>query len=395
MSTAKGIFVFLFGLSLFSCSKDKEGTPTPTLPVLNIDPLSIEEGNGISPVYITLRLSAPSADTVIAFLESEDGAAKGGEDFEAINFKPVVFPPGDLREDYKVNILGDEEFEGDEEFVIKIADVVGAEIGTGQATITILEDDVNTDLYIPAEGYTSPASYPNMELIWQDEFEGTEVNPNFWTFEIGTGNNGWGNNELQYYRQGNTSIIEGNLVIEARRENFGGRAYTSSRMVTKDKFDFKYGRVDIRAALPFGQGIWPALWMLGANFSSVGWPACGEIDIMELIGHQPSTVHGTVHWSSQGQHAQYGGSTTLSSGRFYDEFHVFSIEWDEQQIRWLLDGQEYHNILITDADLSEFRNNFFFIFNVAVGGNWPGYPDATTVFPQRMIVDYIRVFQEN
>ncbi|MCO6475358.1 MAG: family 16 glycosylhydrolase [Phaeodactylibacter sp.] len=387
------LFFLLFSAFL-ACSKDDE-TAAPALPVLNIDPLTIEEGNSTNPIFVTLRLSAPSADTVIAFIESVDVTARGGEDYEAINFKPVVFTPGDLREDYRVNILGDEESEEDEAFTVRIADAVGAQIGTGSATITLLDDDTNTDLFIPEEGYTSPASHPNMELIWQDDFEGAEVNANFWTFEIGTGNNGWGNNEWQYYRKENTYLVDGNLVIEARKENFGGRAYTSSRMITKDKFDFQYGRVDIRAALPFGQGIWPALWMLGANFSSVGWPACGEIDIMELVGHEPSTVHGTVHWSNGGQHAQYGGSTRLSSGRFYDEFHVFSIEWDAQRIRWLLDGQEYHNIDITPSELSEFRNDFFFIFNVAVGGNWPGYPDATTVFPQRMIVDYIRVFQEN
>ncbi|MCB0587008.1 MAG: glycoside hydrolase family 16 protein [Phaeodactylibacter sp.] len=388
------ITLLVIGLAALACAKDEEPV-MPELPVLHIDPIEVEEGDNSFPIYITLRLSKPSADTVIAFVESVDGTAKGGEDFESVNFKPVAFAPGDLREEYRVNILGDEEFEGDEEFVIKIADVVGAEIGTGEATITLLEDDINTGLFIPEDGYTSPASYPNMELIWQDEFEGTAVNSDFWTFELGTGNNGWGNNESQYYRKENTYLVDGNLVIEARKENFAGRAYTSSRMITKGNFDFKYGRVDIRAALPYGQGIWPALWMLGANISTVGWPACGEIDIMELIGHQPSTVHGTAHWSNAGQHAQFGGSTTLSSGRFYDEFHVFSIEWDAQRIRWLLDGQEYHNIDITPADLSEFRNDFFFIFNVAVGGNWPGYPDGTTVFPQRMIVDYIRVFQDN
>lgn len=388
----KWTILLLWVLAFGACTKDEE-KPAPTLPVLHIDPLEIEEGNAAFPVYVTLRLSQPSADTVIAFIQTVDGTAKSGEDFVSINFKPVVFPPGDLREEYRVDILGDDEYEADEEFVIEIAEASKADIGTAAATIKILDDDINTELFIPGEGYTSPESYPNMVLIWQDEFEGPQPDPNFWTFEIGGG--GWGNNELQFYRKENTYITDGNLVIEARKENFSGRAYTSSRMITKGKFDFKYGRVDIRAALPFGQGVWPALWMLGANFSSIGWPACGEIDIMELIGHQPSTVYGTAHWSNEGQHASYGGNTSLSSGRFYDEFHVFSIEWDEQRIRWLLDGQEYHVLSITGSELSEFRNNFFFIFNVAVGGNWPGYPDATTVFPQRMIVDYIRVFQEN
>ncbi len=387
-------FTFALLLFLASCSKSDDDVPAVELPVVSIGgPLSIEEGDKNFIAYVELRLSKPSADTVIAFIQSVDGTAVAGEDFKAVVFKPAVFAPGDLRVEYPVEIFGEEEFEEDETFTIEIADAAGAEIGEKQAVITLLNDDINTALFIPETGYTSPESYPGMEMIWQDEFEGDAINENFWAFEMGTGNNGWGNNELQYYRRENAFLREGNLVIEARRENFGGRAYTSSRMITMNKFEFQYGRVDIRAALPFGQGIWPALWMLGANFQTVGWPACGEIDIMELIGHQPGTVYGTVHWSNAGQHAEFGGSTRLPSGRFYDEFHVFSIEWDDQRIRWLLDGQQYHTIDITPGELSEFHNDFFFIFNVAVGGNWPGFPDSSTVLPQRMIVDYVRVFQ--
>jgi beta-glucanase (GH16 family) len=133
--------------------------------------------------------------------------------------------------------------------------------------------------------------------------------------------------------------------------------------------------------------------MLGSNLSSVGWPACGEIDIMELVGHQPAVTHGTVHWSQDGSHAEFGGSKQLLSGIFNDEFHVFSIIWDETHIEWLLNGLKFHEISTTPQQLSEFHQDYFFIFNVAVGGNWPGYPNQTTEFPQRMIVDYIRVFQ--
>jgi beta-glucanase (GH16 family) len=162
------------------------------------------------------------------------------------------------------------------------------------------------------------------------------------------------------------------------------------------KKEFKYGRVDIRAALPKGQGIWPALWMLGSNFSDVGWPMCGEIDIMELVGGdgKDNIVHGTTHWDNNGSYANYGGSYRLPTGIFNDEFHVFTIIWDESKIAWLVDDKQYHSIDISPAALSEFRQEFFFIFNVAVGGNWPGSPDGTTEFPQRMIVDYVRVFQQ-
>jgi hypothetical protein len=259
--------------------------------------------------------------------------------------------------------------------------------------IDILVDEENPG--IPGTGYTTPEDYEGMTLVWKDEFAGSSLNSSDWTFETGTGNNGWGNNELQYYRQENTEVRDGFLIINAKKESFGGREYTSSRIITKDKQDFRYGRIDIRAVLPEGQGLWPALWMLGANFSTVGWPACGEIDIMELVGGTPgdSEVHGTTHWDSGGSNAKYGGKYSLNSGKFSDEFHVFTITWDESSIRWFVDDVQYHVIDTTPAELDAFRNDFFFIFNVAVGGNWPGSPDESTRFPQRMIVDYVRVFQ--
>jgi beta-glucanase (GH16 family) len=257
-----------------------------------------------------------------------------------------------------------------------------------------VEIEIDVFIAIPTTGQTTPLSYENMTLLWQDEFDGSAVDQNKWTFELGN-NNGWGNNELQYYRQQNASIIEGNLMIEARAEEVGGKSYTSSRMITKGKFDFKYGRVDVRAALPEGQGIWPAIWMLGANIDAIGWPKCGEVDIMEMIGGgagRDNKVYGTAHWFGDA-YASYGGSTTLTSGTFNDEFHVFSITWDESYIRWYMDDIKYHEILITPAELSEFKEDFFLILNIAVGGNWPQNPDASTKFPQRMFVDYIRVFQ--
>ena len=248
---------------------------------------------------------------------------------------------------------------------------------------------------LPTTGYSTPMSYPNYTLVWNDEFDGNALSSD-WTHEIGTGNSGWGNNELQYYLAQNTEVSDGYLKITAKRQEFGGRNYTSSRLITEGKQSFYKGRIDIRAALPYGKGIWPALWMLGDNFRTVGWPSCGEIDIMEMVGGEGAndrTVHGTIHWSNSGNHANYGGSTSLSGGKLADEWHVFSIIWDENEIRWLMDDVEFQTADITPAELSEFHANFFFIFNVAVGGNWPGSPDASTEFPQTMAVDYIRVFQ--
>jgi beta-glucanase (GH16 family) len=235
-----------------------------------------------------------------------------------------------------------------------------------------------------------------MTLVWNDEFDGNSLSSD-WTYDIGNGNWGWGNNELEYYRTDNATVENGLLTITAKQESFGGQNYTSSRIKTQGLKSFKYGRIDIRAKLPFGKGIWPALWMLGDNISTVGWPSCGEIDIMELVGGSGTdkTVHGTAHWAdASGNRAYIGGSNSLSSGIFNDQFHVFSIVWDTNSIKWYRDNIEYYTINTTPADLAEFDERFFFIFNVAVGGNWPGNPDATTVFPQKMIVDYVRVFQQ-
>lgn len=248
---------------------------------------------------------------------------------------------------------------------------------------------------IPTTGYSTPLSYPNYTLVWNDEFDGSSLS-NDWGYDIGTGSWGWGNNELEYYRTENAVVDSGVLTITAKKENFGGQSYTSSRIKTQGIKSFKYGRVDIRAALPYGKGIWPALWMLGDNITTVSWPDCGEIDIMELIGggsYNNRTVHGTIHWDNNGSYASYGGNNSLSSGIFAEEFHVFSIVWTSSSIKWLRDDIQYHEADISPAQLNEFQQNFFFIFNVAVGGNWPGSPDASTIFPQKMYVDYVRIFQ--
>lgn len=248
-------------------------------------------------------------------------------------------------------------------------------------------------------GYVTPISYPGYSLTWNDEFDGATLSEASWNYELGTGNNGWGNNELQFYRRQNTSIIEGKLVIEAKRENFDGMSYTSSRLTTQGKHAFQYGRIDIRAKMPFGQGIWPALWMLGENFPTAGWPFCGEIDIMEMVGGNVSgggddVVHGTVHWDNAGQYASFTDSKRMSN-RLADSYHVYTIIWDENEIAWFIDDQQYHSIDITPAALSEFHQPYFFIFNIAVGGNWPGSPNEQTSFPQYMLVDYVRVFQKD
>lgn len=240
------------------------------------------------------------------------------------------------------------------------------------------------------------------ELVWNDEFNYNGLpDSTKWSFEVG--NSGWGNNELQYYtsaRLENARVEDSVLIIEARKEAYGGSQYTSARLNTyANNLSWKNGKIEARIKLPFGQGIWPAFWMLGdAIFEGTPWPACGEIDIMEMIGGgegRDDKTYGTIHWAdANGNHAQYGGSYQLSEGILADDFHVYSIEWDDFSIKWFIDGQQFHIVDITPVALSEFRKNFFIILNLAVGGDWPGYPNESTVFPQQMMVDYVRVYQK-
>jgi beta-glucanase (GH16 family) len=226
-------------------------------------------------------------------------------------------------------------------------------------------------------------------LVWQDEFNGS-INPD-WVFETGTGDWGWGNNEQQYYRRENISVVNGALQIQAKREDYGGMRYTSGRMKTQGRKSFKYGKIEARISIPSFNGVWPAFWMLGSNITSVGWPACGEIDIMEHV-NTGDEIHGTVHWDSGG-HATYGGSTSTS----VTDYHVYSIEWNEQYIRWFVDGVQYHEVNIENAANSteEFHNDFFIILNMAIGGEWPGYNIDEGAMPANMLVDYVRVYEES
>ncbi len=230
-------------------------------------------------------------------------------------------------------------------------------------------------------------------LAWSDEFNGTNINTSNWKYE--TGGDGWGNNELECYtnRSENARIENGNLVIEARKENYNGMNYTSARLKSQGLKNWTYGKVEARMKLPAGQGVWPAFWMLGENISQVSWPKCGEIDIMEHINNE-SAIHGTIHWDSTGNntHAQYGAA---SPNIDVTQYHVYSIEWDASSIKWFVDGTQYleANIANNINGTEEFHKPFFILFNLAIGGNWPGNLDGSTPFPAKMYVDYVRVYQ--
>lgn len=234
-------------------------------------------------------------------------------------------------------------------------------------------------------------------LVMSEEFDVAGApNPDLWSYNIGTGNNGWGNNEKQYYtdRPQNIIVENGNLKITARRELYLGSAFTSARILTKGKLEQKYGRIEARIKLPLGQGLWPAFWMLGANSDTVIWPACGEIDIMEYLGNSPTKIFGTVHGPGYSGGESISKNFFLSNSRFDTDFHVFGIEWDENKINFYVDDFLYHSVTPSDVPGEwVFNQPFYLILNIAVGGNLPGSPNAETPFPQSMLVDYIRIYE--
>lgn len=245
----------------------------------------------------------------------------------------------------------------------------------------------------PAEVTSSSSSSP---YLWHDEFDFIDTTQ--WTFE--TGATGWGNNEWQYYtaRSENAYVQDGILHIRANKERYESSDYTSARMITKGTFSFTYGTVEARIALPMGKGIWPAFWMLGENIDAVSWPACGEIDIIEAVNDE-NVVYGTNHWQYEGGHAQYGNSTKdyYGTSKVLDitQFHNYKMVWNEKLIAMYVDDFKYQEIAIENAadGLEAFHKPQFFILNVAVAGNWPGFDVDDAQFPNEMLVDYIRVLK--
>lgn len=280
--------------------------------------------------------------------------------------------------------------------------------GTGSGapvTVELLSNGSNNTAVTPPEEW---------QMIWSDEFDtpaGTPPNPAIWQPEIGdgflNGIPGWGNGELEYYTDNPENVAtdgEGNLVITAVQLDpatsdlqcwYGACEYTSARLITWGNVEFEYGRVEARLKLPFGQGMWPAFWMLGTDLAEVSWPQSGEIDIMENIGREPSTTHGTIHGPGYSGGEGIGAPYELAEGTVADDFHVYAIEWTPDQIRWFVDDEEFLTLTPDDIPAGSewvYNHPFFIIMNVAVGGNWPGLPDETTTFPQTMHVDYVRVY---
>jgi beta-glucanase (GH16 family) len=251
-------------------------------------------------------------------------------------------------------------------------------------------------------GCHSVAGTEELGLVWADEFDGPQgqlPDSTRWTFDIGTGNNGWGNAQLEYDTDDPENVSldgEGHLAITAiEEEEYPGSDYTSGRINTRNRFARTRGRFEARIKLPVGQGIWPAFWLLGSNIDPVGWPDCGEIDIMEYRGQQPNIVTGALHGPGYSGGNSVGGYYNLESGGFNDDFHVFAVDWDSDSISWSVDDQVYMTLGPSDLPAGTdwvFNHDFFIILNLAVGGYYVGDPDGSTTFPQTMLVDYVRVY---
>jgi beta-glucanase (GH16 family) len=389
--TTLSLFCLALMLTISAC---EENATDNSLLTFTLRENSFTESNSNQTRTLTIVASRAVGKNDVVRYTINEGTAKLNSDIAFTATSGTLdFSTNSTEARLDFNLIGDAHPELSERFNI----LISFNNSTFDLAVTIqdndavLPDQIQTD----AEGFLTPSSHPSMTLVWADEFEGTTLNAASWTYEIGNGCDvgicGWGNNELQLYTNSsdNSKLENGRLVITARKN---GTGFTSARIKTQEKRVFTHGRVDARARLPKGQGIWPAIWMLGSNITTVNWPTCGEIDIMELVGHQPAVVHGTVHFFD-GSYKFRSSSTSLSSGDFSDQFHVFTIMWDFNKIEFFVDNKLYKTFTNAGIQNYPFNNPFFFIMNVAVGGNWPGSPDDTTVFPQEMVVDYIRVFQ--
>jgi len=392
--------VILFSsLALCACGKKSDDGGSDTLPKITFDDVSVAEGTGgtIS-LNVKLTMDRASSKAVTFTWSTVEGTAKAGSDFIAVTDQPVTIQPNEKEKNIVISIVGDDIKEPDETFQIRVRNAVNGILLKETGNITLKIDD--TKILFPTTGYDAPTSYPGYTLAWSDEFNGTSLDAGAWTFESGDGCPnvcGWGNNELEYYTNNTNNLFfqDGKMIIEAKAEAFGGKNYTSARIKTQGKKTFKFGRIDIRALLPKGKGIWPALWLLPQDNVYGGWPRSGEIDLLELIGSEPAKAVGTAHYGPGPGSTYISRNYSLSSGTFNDEFHVFSLEWKADQMKWFVDGTLYSTINKADlgANNYPFNEQFFFIVNLAVGGNWPGSPDANTVFPAWLIVDYIRIYQ--
>ncbi|MEO5564579.1 MAG: family 16 glycosylhydrolase [Chitinophagaceae bacterium] len=395
----KRVEILILFLFVMGCGKGKDGPGAEVTPKMTFDDVSVLEGTGASgSVEVKLTLDRATSKQVTVTYSTIDGTAKGGSDFTAVTNQTVTFAANEVEKKIVVAVVADDLKEGDEVFQVRVENPVNVVLLKGSSAVTLRNDD--TKVGFNNTGYEAATSYPGYTLAWSDEFNGTSLDGGLWSNESGDGCPGlcgWGNNELQYYTAPPNNLFyqDGKMIIEAKAEAFGGKSYTSSRIKTQGKKAFQFGRIDIRAILPKGKGIWPAFWLLPQDNVFGGWPRSGEIDMMEYMGSETTKVLGTLHFGPGPNSTMISRNYLLPGGNFNEQFHVFSLEWKQDQIKWYVDDVLYSTVNKADFGGTNypFNEKFFFIINLAVGGNFPGAPDVNTVFPQFLIMDYIRVYQ--
>ncbi len=385
------MILLLVILSFIACDKDNVPEVIVEKPSVSITNSSSFEGTSNPNFTFEITIDKAQTEDINVGYTVEGITAIPNVDFISEASGMVTIPKGSFKAELIINIVNDDLNEVEEKMSVTLSEDANFTIKAGKGIGTIKDDD--EVVFLAEDGYITPNEYYGYQLAWGDEFDGDALKMDDYNYEYG--DNGWGNNELQNYTDdiSNSFLADSKLTIRAMRNKEG--KYTSARITTQGKKEFKFGRIDVRARLPKGQGIWPAIWMLGDNINSVPWPACGEIDIMELVGHLPKVTYGTAHWGLQGEGSTYLTGAYNIQEDFQEKFHVFSIVWEYDEIVWYVDETQFHRITPNNMNGKPypFNNEFFFIFNVAIGGNWPGNPDQTTVFPQEMEIDYVRVFQ--
>lgn len=393
----KYLMLVFFILNCCSCGDSGNEGPmvNNNLVTISINDTSTSERENAR-LDFSLSITGDITEAITLRYTANGITAEADEDFEMPSGM-IVLDPGVRNATITIDVNDDSLKELDERVLVTLSDNSQVMLNDRTAIGLIIDnDDLSSfdDL-----GYITSLSHFGYDLSWADEFNEDEISIDDYNFELGDGCDlgicGWGNNELQRYSSDskNSSIIDGKLVITALED--APNVYSSARITTKGKQKFRFGRIDIRARLPYGQGVWPALWMLGSNIDNVGWPSCGEIDIMEMVGHIPEEILGTAHWGTSPGPSIFSSGKKRNNEDYSDAFHVFTMDWTSTELNWYVDEQKFHTI--TSAQLNgaanPFINEFFFIFNIAVGGNLPGNPDETSTFPQTMAIDYVRVFQ--
>jgi beta-glucanase (GH16 family) len=381
------------GSSSSSSSSSSNGNTKTPLVVLSHSASGV---SAISPFTVWFDMSEDVGSSFTADDIALEGASKGAfTKLGSTSYSLLVTPPANAVGSARVVVAA-----GSFSNVAGTANSLGAEVVVA---------------YNTTGGVSSgppPAAPAGMTFDWSDEFDGSSVNTAVWNFDLGTANGArWGNNELQFYQSQNATVANGTLTIEARRESVGGMAYTSARLQTSRKKTFGYGRFEMRAKLPYSQGLWPAFWLLGSTCNSfnlyggnVNWPNCGEIDIMEMIGGAGTkdfTTHGTVHFANDTNVPSNRSFFKTHTQKLSSGFNTYAIDWLPTGFTWYFNGTAFATLPMPANSSFASGNNpflnqqYFILLNLAVGGQWPGTPDLTSVFPQKFEIDYVRFFKKN